>query len=382
MKDIKILLYIYLVLSFFVGCSDVEFKSLPRCGGEADNCVELMGFANYRYEVKMGSVDILIVNDNSGSMSTEQSKMAQGFGNFEDTLNIKNIDYRLAVITTDISNSEDNAPKLANGNGLFQDGQFLISSNGYDVLSPETPNVQNEFSDIIQRQETLDCEASGYKKDMCPSMYERGIYAANLALDRLDTRLFRPKSNLLAIAIVSDEDENGKGTHFDDYDYAETLVAKVGEKLGTDKMLGVYPIIIRPGDKDCKSIQDNQGNKQIYGQYGTEYARLVNSNSDFKSYGNLIDGYLGNICDSNYGDQLSVIAHDISTESERPQLPCTPATKDSLPSDFPKADPLEIFVNGTKLDSSFYSVDGENRVTFKPSLPAGTVPYFDVVCAR
>ena len=37
----------------------------------------------------MGSVDILIVNDNSGSMSTEQSKMAQGFGNFEDTLNIK-----------------------------------------------------------------------------------------------------------------------------------------------------------------------------------------------------------------------------------------------------------------------------------------------------
>ena len=117
-------------------------------------------------------------------------------------------------------------------------------------------------------------------------------------------------------------------------------------------MLGVYPIIIRPGDKDCKSIQDNQGNKQIYGQYGTEYARLVNSNSDFKSYGNLIDGYLGNICDSNYGDQLcyrTTFQQKVNVLNSHVHQ----ATKDSLPSDFPKADPLEIFVNGTKLDSSF-----------------------------
>ena len=70
-----------LALTIYVGCSDVRFNHKPsdtcrdfnKSFGEG-SC-ELTPKGNeYRYSVKIGSVDILVVDDNSGSMYLRANK--------------------------------------------------------------------------------------------------------------------------------------------------------------------------------------------------------------------------------------------------------------------------------------------------------------------
>lgn len=396
MKRVSWIIALISIFSFW-GCSEVEFESLPRCGGESDACVEVMGFATYKGDVSVGMVDILFVDDNSGSMSTEQSKMAQKFPDFKEKLQLDNIDFRIGVITTDVSASPNNkVKKPANGNGAFQDGNFLKSSNGYDILTPETPNLNAEFANIIQRQETLECEANNYKEEFCPSTDERGIYAVNMAIDKKDPRFFREDSPLLAVVILSDEDERGDGDNLEAYDLPETLVEKVANQLGNNKQISVSSLIIKPdlgsfgynnvnADQACYDQQAAQGNQWVYGEYGTQYARLAKPDSSLKTYGNILDGYLGNICAYSYSDQLKGIANKISTDSFYVQLECKPATQDELPEDFPISEILSVYVQppaGQTVNNISYEVDSDNRIKFSPSLPAGTKVSYEVVCTR
>lgn len=396
MKRVSWIVALISIFSFW-GCSEVEFETLPRCGGESDACFEVMGFATYKGDVSVGIVDILFIDDNSGSMSTEQKKMAQKFPDFKAKLNLDKIDFRIGVITTDVSASpNNNIKKPANGNGAYQDGKFLKSSNGNDILSPQTSNLNSEFANIIQRQETIDCENDNYREESCPSYDERAIYAANLALDRKDPRFFRDESPLLSIVILSDEDERGDGDNLESYDLPETLVEKVAQQLGRNKQLSVSSLIIQPdlgsygynnvnADTSCKAAQDSQGNQWVYGEYGTQYARLAVPDSSLKTYGNIIDGYLGNICATSYSDQLKGIASKIATDSFFVQLECTPASEDELPEDFPIAEVLSVFVEapaGQTINNVNYDVDSSNRIKFSPNLPAGTKVSYEVVCTR
>ena len=73
-------------------------------------------------------------------MSYEQARLASRFQNFINDLDSKGYDYRIAMITTDISAS-DNAPRLVNQNGALQDGKLITFGNGQTYLSPQSGSL-------------------------------------------------------------------------------------------------------------------------------------------------------------------------------------------------------------------------------------------------
>jgi hypothetical protein len=107
-------------------CSDVGFQSLPKLScddigrDQSTQCTNKPDVVSVSFTFGVGDVDILFVDDNSGSMFVEQEKMAAAFPNFFQQ--ISNLFYRIAIITTDVSASPNNTTlRAANGNGTFQD---------------------------------------------------------------------------------------------------------------------------------------------------------------------------------------------------------------------------------------------------------------------
>ncbi len=374
---------------FYVGCSDVGFEAIPQdryflgCVIKAeygDRC----SFSN---SSRLGSVDILFVNDNSGSMSTEQSKMADKFSDFIQTLDSQNIDYQIAITTTDISgqiaSGVYNYASAWNGNGAFQDGKFISFPNGASVLKSTSLSQQQKidyFSQTIQRPETLHCEQSNYRE--CPSSDERGIFAINKVLDRADSDFFRADS-LFSVVILSDEDVRSNGgivLPLAPEDTPDFLVSRLASTLGPTKAMSVHSLIVPPGDTTCKNSQDAQGNGAIVGEYGSWYAKLSNPTAELSSLGNILPGRVGSICSSSYTNHLIDIASRISTSSFNFTLPCKPVS-DSIASD-EGFDPIQISVLPDPGFEVQFSVDEQSRVSFNPNLPAGSNVEYTVVCEK
>ena len=348
-----------LALTIYVGCSDVKFSHNPsdtckdfnQSFGEGACQQNPKGFNEYSYSVQVGSVDILFVVDNSGSMYEEQVKMAEKFPNFLNS--ISSLDWQIAITTTDIYKT---------------DGRFLTFPNGSDVISRDTPNVESEFRETIRRQETLDCDRSGYKK--CPSGDERGIYAVNRAIDRGHNKFFNSQ---LAIVFLSDENErsNGgaiSGYELQEYDLPVTLVSKVKTQLGEGKIFSVHSIIVRSGDTACFAQQNSQS--AVRGYYGTLYEQLSHPSDELKALGGLVSGHMGSICAVDYGPQMGDIGSKIADNSLLEKLPCHPETPDDLNVTFSPS--LSFDVN--------LIVDENNILTAEPGVPAGTTADITVNC--
>jgi len=382
-------------LSFYVACSDVKFDAKPSSDckdfnnnfGEGTCEVNPSGYQKFDYSVRMGDVDILFVTDNSGSMFKDQQEMATKFPGFLDS--IRGIDYQLAIITTDISASRDNPADEANGNGALWDGKFIEFPNGHKVLknsndvnSIHESNIDH-FADTIQRPESATCDNSDFRN--CPSSDERGIYAANMALDRSENQSFFRNTGHLAIVILSDEDErstggehigNVKGPALEPYDLPSTLVEKAATQLGQTKTMSVHSIIIQPGDSSCKKSQDDQGNEWVLGQYGDKYHELSNPSTSLIEMGKvgrssggsvLMKGTDGSICSGNYTQELGDISDFIK---ETPlQLPCSPVNGSLMITTTPKITGLT------------YDLDQNNRVIFSERV-VGTNVNLKFECSR
>lgn len=359
------------------GCSQVGFRA--ESGGSCANtenaalnptCKTQSQSRDYDYTVKTGEVDLLFVDDDSGSMYVEQEKMANQFPGFLDSLAA--FDYQIAIITTDVD-----------GYSPGKNGRFLEFSSGLTILKNHSRqrdaiHFENiaKFQSTIKRSETLTCPSG----PQCPSGDERGIYALNQALQRSENRPFFRSGGHLAIVILSDEDTRSSGGGApgseinggpinSDYlaealDLPETFAANTKRFLPADKSVSVHSIIIRPAvgsqpaDTACWSQQNNQGNG-IKGFYGTQFAMLSFPSGFLKSISNLVDGTMGSICSSNYTQEMGNIANHIRSEDIR--LPCTP-------------EPTTLRVDFTPAPSqqTTFDVDSSNRINFYPPLPAGT----------
>lgn len=365
---------------FFSGCAKVDFVEIPP-----EHCAQMnqaygvnacatgpSGTRLYDYTVSTGDVDILFVDDNSGSMYTEQVKMANQFPGFLDS--IHKLSYQIAITSTDVA-----------GISSGQDGRFFPFSSGETVLknssrtkdSVHTANI-TKFQNTIKRSETLDCPNG----PACPSGDERGIYAAIRALQRAENYdFFRPTGHL-AIVVLSDEDERSSGggapgssvnggaisSNYlaEENDLPETLVKVAKARLIPTKSVSVHSIIIRPGDTTCYNSQNAQGSG-VKGFYGTQYALLSNPSSQLMSLGNIHAGTLGSICSSNYTAEMGQIAQHLTTSQL--QLPCTPISGTL------KVDYLDLVpANQTHM------LDSANQVRFSPALPAGHRVHFQFTC--
>jgi hypothetical protein len=273
------------------GCNSVKFtKNEGAC--TVDNpCLQpngLYGFSQSLTFTTTKKVDILIVNDNSGSMSQEQASLANPFNGFINNLNTAGVDWQVAVTNTDVCPVAGGScwtPKgITGAQGKFMgpaDGSGRQPDYGNYILTPSTPDVVNTFSRTIQRGSEVGAGD------------ERGIYAANLAIDLAKTSnsgFFRDNSEL-AVVILSDEDERTTGGNcsppdatkpsvcdpgyfpMEPYDLPQTLMNKVVTTFGGKKSFLVHSIVIKPEDSACLAVQQSQG-PFFTAHYGNTYSEL------------------------------------------------------------------------------------------------------------
>ena len=347
------------------------------------------------YDISLGNVDILFVIDNSSSMAIEHRDLAKQFGQFLNQ--IKNWDYHIAVITTDISSSPDNPVR----DKYYQDGRFipigdLIFLRNKNIGSRPSQSTINAFKQAIERDETKKCDPkdqsqnSGGKRDhlyeedssvACPSSDERGIYAINEAIRNPQHRGFWRRDAHLIIVILSDEDVRSGEKYYNQRGYErfrpepkdtpEYLVDNLygffsKMRKAKSKTFSVHSIIIPPGDSGCMNEQEKfraGGQGRGKGYYGREYARL--SRAEVGHLGNLLKGNVISICSRNYGSQLRRVA--VSAETIRVPLPC--------------AKPISygLFVDGKKSRSS-HKIEGRTLIMEPRSVKLDSKIHVEISC--
>jgi hypothetical protein len=316
------------VLGYFVACAPVKFEKAPSppCGSNGVACVQSCtapGSCTKQYSLTQkatGLVDILIIDDNSGSMSSNQKKMANAFSGFLSQLS--NLQYRIAITTTDISDGEavsKGGVKPVPNNPLnpsrIQDGRLVDFQYNDKIFNPaeDADDSEANFLNAIERDETASCDTN-YTN--CPSGDERGVFAARLALERNEGSWIRPTAHM-AVIVLSDEDERGTGTRsentaykLESYDRWENLMASFQSKFPS-KSISVHPIVIK--DAGCEASETDAA-AGIRGVIGTEYL----------NWSNAIGGKSGSICDSNYASNLGQIATYVQNQAVSLSFECRP----------------------------------------------------------
>lgn len=322
------------IVGFYVGCSPVEFAlDESKCKDLDATCVVEEGKFKISDTIIAGAgkVDILIVNDNSASMSFEQKRLAPRFQNLIQNLDAKKTDYRIAMTTTDLKAS-----------GSLKGGNLIpFGSNAY--LTPKVGDRLALFNTTIQRPETRVCEnfianwyashgnnnGSEYQRQYnanCPSGDERGIYAANLVVKSNPSNFFRTDAHL-AIIFLSDEDVRSGVDPLEANDQAGTLINNVKSVLGQDKFnsLSVHAIVVK--DSACLAVQNNQvlGDTPVAstaglvrGSIGTQYLRFMQTTPAW--------GVAADICSSDYTGQLGEIQTRIESRTKDTMLKCANPT--------------------------------------------------------
>lgn len=403
-----------LLAASYVACAPTKFEQQPTVSCVGDNCVTIVPDRVVTQTVRAsgGLVDILIVNDNSGSMSFEQNRMAERFSSFVSALDSRQIDYRIAMITTDISSSS-NPPRTINQQGALQDGKLIRfgkanipESQRPLFLTNQTPGREALFADTIVRDETLQCEdflranvnadtaSASYQQGIlsnCPSGDERGIAAASRALQN-SASFIRPTAHL-AIVFLADEDvKSGLYAQSLSYtlsaeDLPQNLIASVNSRF-PGKTLSVHSILVRPGslrsgvsashaasqiaqiaangridttkrpteffnsgDVSCLNTQSNQVNAGSSNAVRGSYGYL------YALASKMTNGIEGDICAQDYGSQLYDIGFNIVDRLREVTLFCS--------------NPTEMNVTFVPAAAITYVVNG-NKLTFSQELPVGT----------
>jgi hypothetical protein len=377
-----------MLVCIYVGCSPVNFakdEEAHKCQDSGISCISSNGkdYFDITKKVDGGLVDILIVNDNSASMSFEQSQLSARLAGFIQNLEAQQADYRIAVTTTDIS-SGINPPRTVNKNGALQDGKLIQFSNGSYYLTNASGTLAQKnawFKEVIERRETLDCETfirnnygkAGYESAYaanCPSGDERGIYAANLVVKNNPNSFIRANAHL-AVIVLADEDERSQlywynqqspgsypGYDLESLDQPQTLASNLRAAFGGAKVLSVHSIIttattynVGGVTKTCKDIQGSQivvnGMSVVSGSYGNLY----------KQASDMTQGVIGDICSGDYTTQLGQISTNILNRVNSVSLACSA--------------PADLVVTITGQPGVTYSVSGR-EVKFSAKLNAGT----------
>lgn len=372
---------------YVLACSPVKFSAsnedsgngvVIKCAG-----VELGGnLCRYsdNFTANGGKVDILIVNDNSASMSFEQKALATRFAGFLAQLDNKLVDYRIAMTTTDIHTAgDDNEPRSINGNGLLQNGGLLDFGNGIRYLTPQISDRATRFNNTIVRPETAQCEQfianyvsqygvgattstdySAQYKANCPSGDERGIYAANLVVQNNPSSFIRSDASL-AIIFLSDEDirsglyPSGNKYALETLDQPASLIENIESKYKKSALTQVHSIVVK--DNSCLSQQQSQslGSPPVPQTLGLVSGSIGSAYLTFNTsgWGKAVD-----ICFNDYTNQLGEISTSIVEQKNTRILQCSNASSVSV-SFVPQSGAVPYTVTG-------------NELRFNQDIPLGT----------
>jgi hypothetical protein len=189
--------------------------------------------------IRPSPADILFVVDNSGSMADEQARLAANFGAFIDEISQSNADYRIAVVSTDLSSSLGERAGEVTLDWDEAEPFELITTNGN---RPGEPGVCSEvgiehgcfrgpepalriIDSTMVREQQIEAFTANVSIGSCGSGSEEGLAAAVEALDRAGANecnggFLRDRSNLVLI-FLTDEEDASPGS-------VETYVAALG----------------------------------------------------------------------------------------------------------------------------------------------------------
>lgn len=237
-------------------CNDPELGALPASHAE----VHFQGG-------QAPPVDVLWVVDNSGSMEQEQTKLGQNFNSFIQYFTALELDFQLAVTTTDTVD--------ANHSGRFQGAPT--------ILTPTTPNLDQAFLQSV----AVGINGSGD---------EKGLEGARLALTEPNlsgpNAGFLRENAILAVIIVSDEEDQSPLTTDQYIDFFKGLKGGDLNKINLSVIVGDVPSGCQSPDADADA--------------GARYHAVADA----------LNGVKASICATDFGpvlDQLGSVIAGLAT---------------------------------------------------------------------
>ena len=241
------------------GCNESQLDQLPATSSE----IHYQGG-------DPPPVDVLFVVDNSGSMEQEQAKLAANFETFIQYFLNLDLDFQLAIVTTDTENP--------NESGKFQGTPA--------ILKPTTTNLAGAF-------------AANANVGTAGSGVERGLEAARMALSEPNltgaNAGFLREDALLAIIIVSDEEDGGSEDDAPAQDPVSAYVDHFLSLKGGDPARVNFSAIAGDIPNGCTSVDAEAA-------AAVRYAEAVNA----------LSGYFGSICATDFGPILDQLGATIS----------------------------------------------------------------------
>lgn len=277
------IIYLYTISLSLIGCGNDKpsFSLLPTSNTflQSGNVVN-------------NKIDVLWVVDNSGSMYTSQTNLANNFQAFITNFTDKGYDFQIAVTTTDaykaIFQSNPDLSKFKDGNGASHSEVF--------VITPDTPNIVDTFVTNI----TQGIYGSGD---------ERAFQSFREALNNSLNAGFIRENSYLSVIIVSDEDDfswDQSTPHaYGDYTEGPGHLHYVEEYV--DYLMGITNSTVNQKRFNVNGIYitDQACADTLHRPIGIRYQEIVN----------LTDGIEGSICDTSFADSLNLIAEKIVASS-------------------------------------------------------------------
>lgn len=313
--------------------------------------------STHKINLENNKLDILLVIDDSKSMLADNRRLAARLSSFVDALKAQGFNWQMCATLTRAQRVSSSDPKSYWGASYIWKGN---PNTPAWILKSGTPGLKTIFSNTI---EAIGAGWAGTDD-------ERAIKSAYWHLwngepdEANNSGCYRQDAGL-AVIVLSDEDERSIGGDQSQayYDHEKnkpleaddlplTYVNKVKSVFGSTKRFTVNSIIVRPSNQACMKAQDAEGSKS---HFGVHYAQLSN----------MTQGYVGNICDTDYASNLNYFKDSIIRSQASIPLQCTPTGS--------------VTVTVTPNYSYATSVQG-NLLVFNPQIPAGSTVNLQYTC--
>ncbi|HVO30390.1 MAG TPA: hypothetical protein VMV18_06625 [bacterium] len=263
-----------------------------------------------------GKADILFMVDNSGSMSDKQQKVAASFSTFINWLIGKNVDYHIAVTTTDMDDPT-------------QSGRFLGSPK---IIDTTTPNVVAAFQHNVNVGDTGSGTERGFAAALA-SVSAPLATADNAGFLRADAKLF--------VVYVSDEDDQSTGSPTDQ-------INGIRAAKGGDASKVFFAAIAGPTPFGCSTLTTSA-------ETAPRYKAVIDATT----------GLFGSICDNDFGTTLQNLAFQV-----------TAAQGTFVLTQMPDPGTIHVIVDGVDSPEGHWQYDiTTNSISFvDPWVPAGNIP--------
>lgn len=262
-------------------------------------------------------VDILWVVDNSGSMRDEQEALAYNFETFIHNFITKDVDFRMAITTTDARNGHK--------------GKVVGSPK--QLNSEEAKKNEHVFINHFKKKIMVGTRGSGREKGLETS-------DALLHSDHVRAENFLRKDAYLAIVYVSDEEDQSNGA-------VKDYVNKFKALKENEGLVKIYSIVNMTKDIEKMNSRFSSG---YYARWRKSYADSMQGRR-YEEAAQLTDGKTNSINDDFHGilDEMGETIVNLSMSF--------PLAKKSVDGQF------EVFVNGVKSES-FMHDESSNSIKF------------------